>query len=223
MSVNSFAQQITITDAQNVTIKQSYYDKCNSIILLNLTITDKYYFGFNVLLDGVALTSSQLKFEGDASGFISESYKNVICNKEYSGDTIFYMSLRNGAPYILTSVAPSLDDLYFKLIPQGDILTVTEGAPISITGTICPANENYTYQWYENDEAIEGATSINLSSYVPKVNNGKYTLKVKVGETLISEKSLTFETIKLSSRFTFDNWYGFNLSSSKVYEMMGTW
>ncbi|MFA6884796.1 MAG: hypothetical protein WCQ55_06785, partial [Paludibacteraceae bacterium] len=173
-AVGSNAQNITIGNQEGVSATKTAYDDCNSIFEISLSISNNYYFSFQIMEDGSMISSSNLKFEGDASGFRSDNAKNVIQPTEYTGSSTLYLDTRNGYPYVLTSEAPSLTDYFVKI--SGETI-LQEGSEINITSLICPSSTDYTYQWYENGIAIEGQTNADLSNYTPTINNAEYKLE----------------------------------------------
>lgn len=217
-AVGSNAQNITIGNQEGVSATKTAYDDCNSIFEISLSISNNYYFSFQIMEDGSMISSSNLKFEGDASGFRSDNAKNVIQPTEYTGSSTLYLNTRNGYPYVLTSEAPSLSDYLIKISGE---TTVQEGDAINLTSLICPTSTDYTYQWYENGTAITGQTSADLSNYTPTINNAEYKLEVSNDGTVVASKSIKVKTLGSNTRFTVGNWWGITTATSSAKELAG--
>ncbi|MBP5135539.1 MAG: hypothetical protein ILP24_07260, partial [Paludibacteraceae bacterium] len=150
------AQTISVRENAKVNISSRSYDECSSIIEFTLSPIDEYYFDFYITENNKKLTSSDIRLEGDASIFQFNQYETIKFENGSSNGraTTFYLNTRNGKPYTLSSELPSLTDPFLRI--EGKT-TIKEGDKVNFTSTACPTSDDYTYQWYENGKAIDGA------------------------------------------------------------------
>ncbi|MBR6310770.1 MAG: gliding motility-associated C-terminal domain-containing protein [Paludibacteraceae bacterium] len=212
------AQTISVRENAKVNISSRSYDECSSIIEFTLSPTDEYYFDFYITENNKKLTSSDIRLEGDASIFQFNQYDNIkFENGSYNGrTTTFYLNTRNGKPYTLSSELPSLTDPFLRI--EGKT-TIKEGDKVNFTSIACPTSEDYTYQWYENGKAIDGATSSSLSDYTPTTPTSTFKLEASQNGTLIKDATVSIRSLGTQKRFSIEPWWG--VARAEVTEVAG--
>lgn len=211
------AQSVSIKENTKVSISTQNYDDCSSILKVSLSPSDEYYFDFYITEDNVKLTSSDITFDGEASVFQFNEHNNIKFNTGSYGDrpTTFYLNTRSGKPYVFSSEAPSLNEVFMKI--NGETV-INEGDKVNFTGEICPTDD-YTYQWYENGTAIEGETSAILSYYTPKTPLSTFKLEVSKGGSVVKSDTKTIQTLGTNKKYTITPWWG--IGSSETTEIVG--
>ena len=212
------AQSVSVKENAKVNISSKSYDECASIIEFTVSPTDEYYFDFYITENNKKLTSSDIRLEGDASIFQFNQYDNIkFENGSYNGrTTTFYLNTRNGKPYTLSSELPSLADPFLRI--EGET-TIKEGAKVNFTSIACPKSEDYTYQWYENGKAIDGATSSSLSDYTPTTPTSTFKLEASQNGTLIKDATVSIRSLGTQKRFSIEPWWG--VARAEVTEVAG--
>lgn len=213
------AQTVSVLKNNKVTISTKSIDECSSILEVSLSsFEDEYYFDFYITEDGEKLTSSDIRFEGEATVFQFNEHNNIKFESgSYNGrPTTYYLNTRNGKPYTFSSEKPSMDDAYVRINGK---TTINEGENVSFTSLVCPSADDCTYQWYEDGTAIEGATSSSLSDHTPKTAKSTYKLEVSKNGSLFKSATVSIRTLGKNKRFEITPWWG--ISSSKFTEIAG--
>ncbi|HQF49159.1 MAG TPA: gliding motility-associated C-terminal domain-containing protein [Paludibacteraceae bacterium] len=217
---NTNAQNITFGSTEKINESNSSItavDACNSIYKITIDVTDKYYFDFEILEDGEAISTSNFMNLGDSNlQFVSGNDSKKIKGGESATDRTFYLNTRNGYPYVLSIDEPSSSGIFTRITGN---TTLNEGDKINFTSETCPI-ESYTYQWYENGKKIDNETGANLTNYTPTVPNGVYSLEIsKDGSVVTKDTKIT--TLGTGDRFTLTNWYGVDMTGSSIKEVAG--
>lgn len=216
-SVGAEAQTVSVDGNSNVSVISKDYDDCSTILEVSLSPSNEYYFEFVIKENGVKLSSSDVSLLGDASTFRFNENNNIVFNSgAYSGPSTFYLNTRNGKPYQFSSEAPSLSEAFLKIDGK---TTLSEGESVTLKGIACPTSTSYTYQWYENDKAIAGATDADLANHTPETPYSTFKLEMKEDGTLVKSATTKIRTLGTKQRFSITPWYG--LGTYKVTELAG--
>lgn len=212
------AQTVSVKENTKASITTKSYDDCSSILEVTISPSDEYYFDFCITENNIKLTSSEVSLEGDASVFKFNEHNNIKWGDQgsYNGKTTtFYLNTRKGKPYIFSSVAPSLTDVYMGI--KGEE-TINDGDKVEFEGVICPPSSGYSFQWYENNVAIAGETSANLS-YEPTSPTATFRLEASENGSLVKSATKTIQTLASTDKYTITPWWG--VGSHNIKEVVG--
>lgn len=211
-----YAQSVTIKGNQGVSITTRSYDDCASVYEVTLNPSNQYYFEIYFSEDNEPLSPNDLTLEGDASAFQKMKDHLLWKDASYTDKTkTFYLNTRNGKPYTFTSEVPSLSETFIKINGK---TTINEGDKLNLSGAICPASSDYTYQWYEDGKAISGETSATLS-YAPTSPTATIKWEVSKDGSVVASKSTKIQTYGKNNRFFIENWWA--VGSHSIVEIKG--